>query len=132
MPFKIGDVVSVKGVKFRMTVERVHADNRYDLVGFDEKNKLRQMPRTPFAHIKAAPISGLELAASLADEIRAISEGIRKLRAGPLTEDAIVLLIQHAVPRNKRNGAIIPQKTVKQVLDAMGNLEAVYVKKGKA
>lgn len=68
----------------------------------------------------------------LADAIVAISDGVKKLRAGKLKERALLLLIQDAAPSPKRGryrtGQAIPIKTIKAVLEGMESLRAQYVK----
>jgi len=59
----------------------------------------------------------------LADAIVAISQGVRKLRAGRLNDRALVLLIQHAAP------SPINQRDVKSVLGAIDDLERQYIRK---
>lgn len=61
----------------------------------------------------------------LAEHIKAISEGVKKLMAGPLNEKAIVLLIQHAIPGT----AGVRVTDIRAVLNALENLERVYLKK---
>lgn len=65
----------------------------------------------------------------MAESIVAISQGIRKLRAGPLNDRALVLLIQHAAPSH--NGAAISQKEIKAVLAGIENLEREYLRPRK-
>lgn len=65
----------------------------------------------------------------LASEIRAISEGMKTLLHGGLTEDAVALLVWGAIPDSY--GVSI--KTVRTVLfQGLGNLEKKYLKKGVA
>lgn len=59
----------------------------------------------------------------LTSEIKAISEGVRALRAGRLNDKALLLLIEHAMA-TPRPG----KKAIQRVLDALGNLEATYLK----
>jgi hypothetical protein len=59
----------------------------------------------------------------LATEIVAISQGIKKLRATKLNEKALLILLQHAIP------GTIAIKTIKAVIDGLGDLERQYVKK---
>lgn len=69
----------------------------------------------------------------LADSIKAISDGIKKLRAGPLTDKALVLLIQHAATKLRRGHSIVNVGAVdiRAVLDGMESLERVYLKAKK-
>jgi hypothetical protein len=67
----------------------------------------------------------------LASSIVAISEGIRKLRAGPLNEKALVLLIQHAAPTTGYNGTRPGVQEIRAVLDGMESLEKQYLKPRK-
>lgn len=65
----------------------------------------------------------------LAEEIVAISQGIKKLRAGRLNDEALLLLIQNAAPRQgHRNTKPIPRKVVLDVLKGIEDLEATYLK----
>ncbi len=66
----------------------------------------------------------------IADEIRAISQGIKKLRDGRLSERALIVLITHATPTV--GYAKVSGKTVKAVLEGMESLERVYLKKPNA
>mgnify|MGYP001605680136 CR=1 FL=1 len=63
----------------------------------------------------------------LAASIKAISDGITKLRAGPLNERALVLLIQHAAP-SIGYGKYISPKHIKAVLEGISSLEREYLK----
>lgn len=67
----------------------------------------------------------------LAASIRSISDGIKKLRAGPLNDKAIVLLIQHAAPHvGGRSGyGQISTKEIRAVIEGMDALEATYLKR---
>jgi hypothetical protein len=69
----------------------------------------------------------------IAEAIIAISEGVKKLRAGKLNDKALVLLIQHAAPTvpGKRGYSKAPlsAKTIKAVLDGMEGLQEQYLKK---
>lgn len=68
----------------------------------------------------------------LAQSIKDISAGIRKLREGPLNEKALLLLIQHATPSKGYSGRIGIGE-IKNVLDGMESLERTYLKpKAKA
>ncbi len=66
----------------------------------------------------------------IADSIKSISEGIKKLRSGPLNDKALMLLIQHAAPTK---GSYSYQKItigeIKAVLDGIEGLEEFYLKK---
>lgn len=59
----------------------------------------------------------------LAQSIVAVSDGIKKLRAGRLNDRALILLIQHSATYK------LPQVQVKSVLDAIEGLAATYLKK---
>lgn len=69
----------------------------------------------------------------MAESIRGISEGIRKLRAGPLNEKTLLLLIQHAAPNvgGKYKNGIISQKDIAAVLEGIESLERIYLKPKK-
>jgi hypothetical protein len=70
----------------------------------------------------------------LANAIVAMAEGVRKLRAGPLNDKALTLLIQHAAP--KPNGGYtktaLTTKQIKAVFDGIDALESEYLKKKPA
>lgn len=60
----------------------------------------------------------------LAESIVAISAGVKKLRAGPLNERCLLLLIQNACPLPGKSGfgrTPVSQKDVKAVLDGMAH-----------
>lgn len=67
----------------------------------------------------------------IADSIVAISDGVKKLRSGPLNERALLLLIQHAAPTVGGRGryTAIGVKEIKAVLDGMESLEETFLKK---
>lgn len=66
----------------------------------------------------------------IATSLVAIADGVRKLRAGPLNEKALLLLIQHAAPNVGRyGGKKIGTTEIKAVLEGMESLEATYLKK---
>jgi len=66
----------------------------------------------------------------LADAIVAISQGVRKLRAGRLNDKALCMLIAHAAPGvGPRGYKPVSQKEVRAVLDGIDSLEATYLKK---
>lgn len=66
----------------------------------------------------------------LAIEIKAISDGIKRLRSGKLKDSALVLLIQNAAPKigGKYNNSIITKTEVTAVLSGIENLEREYLK----
>lgn len=59
----------------------------------------------------------------MAENIRSISEGLRRVLSGQLNEKAIVLLISWS--------SQVSQAQVKKVLEAMAQLESTYLKKDK-
>ena len=59
----------------------------------------------------------------LAQSIVEISQGVRKLRAGRLNDKALRVLLSHATGHS--------QTTVGQVLNALEDLEAHYIRKVK-
>lgn len=61
----------------------------------------------------------------LADSIVVISEGIKKLRAGRLTDSALVLLIQHNIPTKMKVNA----HQIRAVLNSIESLSETYLKK---
>ena len=60
----------------------------------------------------------------MATAIVEIAAGVKKLRAGPLKEKALVLLIQNAIPAKNRPSA----KQITAVLDGVESLRATYLK----
>lgn len=66
----------------------------------------------------------------LAESIVAISEGIRKLRGGRLTDRALLLLIQDAAPSvGHRPPKPVSQREIKAVLEGIEGLERLFIKK---
>lgn len=68
----------------------------------------------------------------IAESIKAISDGIRRLRGGPLNDKALMLLIQHAAPsigRYSQNKIGITE--IRAVIEGIESLEATYLKKKK-
>lgn len=67
----------------------------------------------------------------LAESIKAIAEGFRKVKAGPLNERAVVLLVQHACPNvgtGYRSKRPVTAKEVRAVLAGLESLEREYLK----
>jgi hypothetical protein len=54
---------------------------------------------------------------------------VNKLRRSGLTEDVILLLIQHAAPA--KAGRLVPLKTIKAVLDGMESLKVTCLRDWK-
>lgn len=69
--------------------------------------------------------------AVLAEAITSISKGIKALRSGPLTERAIIILIEEASPGigPKCNRKSVGRPQIKAVLDGMSDLERQFVRK---
>lgn len=67
----------------------------------------------------------------IAKAVADISVGIKKLRAGPLNDKALLLLIQHATPTQAYSGARIGVGVIKDVLEGIESLEKIYIKKAK-
>lgn len=57
----------------------------------------------------------------IASSIQVIADGVKKMRAGRLTDKAIVLLLHHA--------SGVSQRDIKNVIDHMEKLAATYLKK---
>lgn len=76
--------------------------------------------------------------AVLASEIQRISAGVRKLRAGKLNDDTLVLLIQHAAPAVKQPGrrwnakGPLSARTIRAVLDGLESLTTAHLKQPEA
>lgn len=67
----------------------------------------------------------------VASSIAAISEGIKTVRKGPLTEEAILLLIQsncRSTVSGKTKKLEVPMSTIKAVLNSMDSLAETYLK----
>lgn len=67
----------------------------------------------------------------IASAIVAISQGVKKLRSGRLTDKALILLIQHAAPGKKGRFGSKPVTTteVKAVLAGLESLAGTFLKK---
>ena len=65
----------------------------------------------------------------LANAIVAMAEGVRKLRAGPLNDKALTLLIQHAAPKPNGYKQPLTAKQIRAVFDGIDALESEYLKK---
>lgn len=66
----------------------------------------------------------------IADSIIAISEGLKKIRAGRLNSKAIELLIQNAAPSvGSYPSKKVAISDVRAVLEGIESLERVYLKK---
>lgn len=61
----------------------------------------------------------------LAKDIRAIAQGFRALRKGPLRDSTLAMLINSAIPARDRPGTA----AVHAVFDGIENLEATHLKK---
>lgn len=67
----------------------------------------------------------------LAESIRSISQGIKKLQEGPLNDKCLYLLIQNAAPSTGRNYQKISIAEIKAVLNGIESLASTYLKKKK-
>lgn len=67
----------------------------------------------------------------LAESIKAIAQGVRKLREGQLNDRCLFLLIQHAAPTDGR-GRMLAIGDIKAVFAGIEGLEAEYLRKKKA
>ena len=65
----------------------------------------------------------------LAESIKTIAQGVRKLRAGPLNDRCLFLLVQHAAP--KVDYKTISARDIKAVFDGIDSLENEYLRKKK-
>lgn len=61
----------------------------------------------------------------IADALVAISDGIKRLRAGTLNDKALVLLIRHAIPAKDR----VSEAQIRAVLDGAEALKSTYLKR---
>jgi hypothetical protein len=66
----------------------------------------------------------------IADHIKTISEGMKKLLNGPLNEKALFLLIQNAAP-TFRNGRKISLTEISTVIEGIESLEKTYLRDKK-
>lgn len=64
----------------------------------------------------------------IAESIKSISDGVKKMRSGPLSDNAIYLLIHHASPSVGYSGKP-SMKQVRSVIEGMESLEKTYLKK---
>jgi hypothetical protein len=58
----------------------------------------------------------------IAEAILRMSDGIKKLRSGPINDTGLMLLIQHAAPRS------LSIVNIRAVLDGIQSLEKTYLK----
>lgn len=67
----------------------------------------------------------------LADSIVAISSGLKKLRAGRLTDRALYLLVQDAAPSvgGKYGNSKLSMKEIRAVFEGVESLERAFLKK---
>lgn len=70
----------------------------------------------------------------LASSIKAISEGVRKLLAGPIKTDTLILLIQHASQKvgGRYSKHHVGYREIKSVLDGIESLAESHLKPKKA
>ncbi len=70
----------------------------------------------------------------IAESIKSIADGIKRLRQSPLNDKALYLLIQHAAPGvkgSRYNTRPVTISEIKAVLDGIESLESVYLKPKK-
>ena len=67
----------------------------------------------------------------LAESIKAISEGMRRLRSGRLNDRALFLLIQDAAPNTggKYRSAPLSIKQIRAVIEGIDQLAAAFLRK---
>lgn len=67
----------------------------------------------------------------LATSIKALADGMRKLRNGRLSDRAIFLLVQDASPNvgGKYGSAKLSMKDIRAVFSGLDNLEAAFLRK---
>ena len=86
---------------------------------------MKTQPPVKIVQNPAAPVA-VEV---LAESIIAISQGVKKLIAGPLNETALLLLITHACPPPITNSSQrVGQRDVRAVLAGIVALEKEYLK----
>lgn len=66
----------------------------------------------------------------IATSIKAIADGVRKLRQGPLNDRAIYLLIQNASPKvgGRYGNQQVGMTEIRSVLEGMESLDRQYLK----
>lgn len=78
-------------------------------------------------NLTVAQVEGAEVATEvLAESIVAISQGVKRLRAGKLNDRALILLIQDACTTR------IGKDAIYNVLNGMESLEAAFIRKPAA
>jgi hypothetical protein len=78
-------------------------------------------------NVIVAQVEGAEVPTEiLAESIVAISQGVKRLRAGKLNDRALILLIQDACTTR------IGKDVIARVLNGMESLEATYIRKPAA
>ncbi len=81
---------------------------------------------------KVAKKSMEEAAETIANEIKSLAEGVRKLRSGRLNDKALVILLQEAatpVSYGFRTTRKVGKPEIRSVLDALNNLDLYFLKK---
>jgi predicted transcriptional regulator len=75
----------------------------------------------------------IEISEVVADEIKSISEGVRKLLSGKLNKRAIVVLIQESAPQMRSGYTYkkISKTEIDAILENMSNLDKYYLNKSK-
>lgn len=63
----------------------------------------------------------------IADQIKAIDEGVKKLLAGPISQKGLIALIAHAAPTYD-GGRAVSMRDIRLVLEGLQNLKKVYLK----
>ncbi len=74
-------------------------------------------------NVVQAPGKAVVATEVIAQSIKEIADGMRKLRAGQMNERALLLLIQHSTPSRIGVSAIL------EVLNALDSLDRSYLKK---
>jgi protein-tyrosine-phosphatase len=68
----------------------------------------------------------------IADEIALLSAAVKKLMAqSRLTEETLLLLIQHAIPVQRKNAKKMSFRDIKAVLDGIEAMQTKYIKEKK-
>lgn len=82
------------------------------------------MPRTG-DHGRLIDLEGLtETSTIIAERIEMIAEAMRRIVAGRLKEETIIILIRESLPR----GSKLSKEDIKAVLDAIKNLDKQYTR----
>ena len=86
------------------------------------RNKQPTQPRLSIKDLDE--VAANRLVDTLALEIMKVSQGVNAIRAGELSDRALIVLLHDCTRLNK--------ETIKDVLDGIASLEQIYIKKAEA